>query len=99
MLLCVVYLCFFFEIYGDHRGLHLLTHSFPTPRSSAQGPRVRDLHLLFDDQAAQIWATIDPIAERVRKNGAPTLRSIGEISRRQSIKDADRKSTRLNSSH
>src|SRR3546814_4538973 len=50
-----------------------------------QGPRFRDLHLLFDEQAAQILATIDPIAERVRKNGAPTLRSISAISRRQTI--------------
>src|SRR3546814_5836550 len=53
------------------------------------GPRFRELHLLFDEQAAQIFAATDLIAERVRKNGAPTLRSIGDIGRRQSIRDDD----------
>ena len=50
---------------------------------------LRDLHLLFDEQATQILGTTDLIAERVRKNGAATLRSIGDVSRRQSIKDDD----------
>lgn len=54
-----------------------------------QGPHFRELHLLFDEQATQILATTDLIAERVRKNDAPTLRSIGDVSRRQSIKDDD----------
>ena len=54
-----------------------------------QGPRFRELHLLFDEQAAQVFATTDLIAERVRKNGAPTLRSIGDIGRRTSIRDDD----------
>jgi starvation-inducible DNA-binding protein len=54
-----------------------------------QGPRFRELHLLFDEQAAQIFATTDLIAERVRKNGAQTLRSIGDVSRRASIRDDD----------
>jgi starvation-inducible DNA-binding protein len=54
-----------------------------------QGPRFRDLHLLFDEQAAQILATTDLIAERVRKNGAATLRSIGDIGRHQTIEDDD----------
>jgi len=54
-----------------------------------QGPRFRQLHLLFDEQAAQILATTDLIAERVRKNGAVTLRSIGEVGRRQTIRDDD----------
>lgn len=53
------------------------------------GPRFRDLHLLFDEQALQIMATTDLIAERVRKNSAATLRSIGDIARRQTIKDDD----------
>jgi len=53
------------------------------------GPRFRELHLLFDEQATQIFAATDLIAERVRKNGAPTLRSIGDIGRRQSIRDDD----------
>src|SRR3546814_11447539 len=71
---------------ADSFALYLKTKNY---HWHVQGPRFRDLHLLFDEQAAQILATIDPIAERVRKNGAPTLRSIGDISRRQSIKDDD----------
>jgi starvation-inducible DNA-binding protein len=49
----------------------------------------RDYHLLFDEQAAQIFATTDLIAERVRKTGNVTLRSIGDISRHQTSKDND----------
>jgi len=41
------------------------------------GPHFREFHLLLDEQAAQIFATTDPIAERVRKTGGTTLRSIG----------------------
>jgi starvation-inducible DNA-binding protein len=44
---------------------------------------------MMDDQAAQILATTDVIAERVRKTGNVTLRSVGDIARRQSIKDND----------
>ena len=51
------------------------------------GPHFRDYHLLLDEQAAQIFATTDDIAERVRKIGGTTLRSIGQISRRQRILD------------
>ena len=54
-----------------------------------QGPRFRELHLLFDEQAAQIFATTDLIAERVRKNGVRTLQSIGDIGRRASIRADD----------
>ena len=54
------------------------------------GPHFRDYHLLLDDQATQILGVTDAIAERVRKTGNTTLRSIGDISRRQSIKDNDR---------
>src|SRR3546814_18118641 len=61
---------------ADSFALYLKTKNY---HWHVQGPRFRDLHLLFDEQAAQILATIDPIAERVRKNGAPTLRSIGAI--------------------
>src|SRR5260221_2762773 len=43
------------------------------------GPHFRDYHLLLDDQADQIYATADPIAERVRKLGGSTLRSVGHI--------------------
>jgi starvation-inducible DNA-binding protein len=53
------------------------------------GPHFRDYHLLLDEQADQIFATIDPIAERVRKLGYPTLRSIGDIQRAQRILDSD----------
>lgn len=54
-----------------------------------KGPNFRDLHLLFDEHAAQILAATDLIAERVRKNGATTLRSISDIARRQTIADDD----------
>jgi starvation-inducible DNA-binding protein len=50
---------------------------------------LRDYHLLLDEQADQIYATTDPIAERVRKLGGTTLRSIGQISRLQRVADND----------
>ena len=53
------------------------------------GPHFRDYHLLLDEQAEQIIAAADVIAERVRKIGAPTLHSIGDISRHQRIADND----------
>src|SRR3954470_13872343 len=53
------------------------------------GPHFRDYHLMLDDQAAQILGVTDAIAERVRKTGNPTLRSIGDIARRQTIADND----------
>ena len=53
------------------------------------GPHFRDYHLLLDDQSEQILATTDSMAERVRKIGGTTLRSIGEIARRQRIADND----------
>lgn len=53
------------------------------------GPHFRDYHLLFDEQADQIFAIIDPLAERVRKLGGNTLHSIKEIGRLQRIKDSD----------
>jgi len=54
------------------------------------GPHFRDYHLLFDEQATEIFATTDELAERMRKLGASTLHSIGEIGTRQSIKDNDK---------
>ncbi len=51
------------------------------------GPHFRDYHLLLDEQATQIFATTDLIAERVRKTGGQTLKSISDISRHQTIKD------------
>lgn len=53
------------------------------------GPHFRDYHLLLDEQADQILATTDPIAERVRKLGGGTVRSIGHIGRMQRILDND----------
>ena len=53
------------------------------------GPHFRHYHLLFDEQAEQIFATTDVLAERVRKIGGTTLRSVGNVARHQSIKDND----------
>jgi starvation-inducible DNA-binding protein len=53
------------------------------------GPHFRDYHLLLDEQADQIFATTDTIAERVRKIGGATLRSIGHIARLQRVLDND----------
>lgn len=53
------------------------------------GRHFRDYHLLLDEQADQIFATIDPLAERVRKIGGNTLRSIGHIAQLQRVKDND----------
>ena len=53
------------------------------------GPHFRDYHLLLDEQADQIFATTDVLAERVRKIGQPTLRSIGDITRHQRLSDND----------
>ncbi len=67
--------------------LYLKTKNF---HWHVSGPHFRDYHLLLDDQAAQILAVTDAIAERVRKIGGTTLRSIGDVSRRQTIIDNDR---------
>jgi starvation-inducible DNA-binding protein len=53
------------------------------------GPHFRDYHLLLDEQADQIFATTDPIAERVRKIGGTTLKSIGQIASRKRLLDND----------
>jgi len=71
---------------ADSFALYLKTKNY---HWHVQGPRFRELHLLFDEQATQIFATTDLIAERVRKNGARTLQSIGDIGRRASIRDDD----------
>jgi starvation-inducible DNA-binding protein len=71
---------------ADSFALYLKTKNF---HWHVSGPHFRDYHLLLDEQAAQIFATTDLIAERVRKTGGTTLRSIGDIARRQSIKDND----------
>lgn len=73
-------------ILADSYALYLKTKNF---HWHVSGPHFRDYHLMLDDQAAQILATTDAIAERVRKTGNTTLRSIGDIARRQTIKDND----------
>jgi starvation-inducible DNA-binding protein len=64
--------------------LYLKTKNFHWHMS---GPNFRDYHLLLDEHGDQIFAMTDPIAERARKIGGPTLRSIGQIAREQRIKD------------
>jgi len=71
---------------ADSLALYLKTKNY---HWHVQGPHFRERHLLFDEQATQILASTDLIAERVRKNGAATLRSIGDVGRRQSIRDDD----------
>jgi starvation-inducible DNA-binding protein len=66
--------------------LYLKTKNF---HWHVSGPHFRDYHLLLDEQADQIFATTDDIAERVRKIGGTTLRSIGHIGRLQRILDND----------
>ncbi|WP_375459806.1 Dps family protein [uncultured Enterovirga sp.] len=53
------------------------------------GPHFRDYHLMLDEQSDQIFATIDPLAERVRKISGKTLRSVGQISGMTRVKDND----------
>ncbi|MGF7172198.1 starvation-inducible DNA-binding protein [Sphingobium xanthum] len=69
---------------ADYYALYLKTKNF---HWHVSGPHFRDYHLMFDEQATEILATTDLIAERVRKTGNTTLRSIGDIARRQSLKD------------
>lgn len=73
-------------ILADSYALYLKTKNF---HWHVSGPHFRDYHLMLDEQATQILGTTDAIAERVRKTGGATLRSIGDIARRQSIKDND----------
>lgn len=76
-------------ILADSLALYLKTKNF---HWHVSGPHFRSHHLMFDDQAAQILGTTDAIAERVRKSGNATLRSIGDIGRHQTISDNDRPS-------
>lgn len=71
---------------ADYFALYLKTKNF---HWHVTGPHFREYHLLFDEQATELIATTDLIAERVRKLGQPTLTSIGSIASRQSIKDED----------
>ena len=69
---------------ADSLALYTKTKNF---HWHVSGPHFRDYHLLFDEQAAEIFATVDDLAERVRKLGARTIHSIGEIAKLQTIKD------------
>jgi len=73
-------------VLADVFALYLKTKNFHWHMS---GPHFRDYHLLLDEQADQLYGMTDPIAERIRKVGGPTLRSIGHIARLQRIKDND----------
>ena len=71
---------------ADVFALYLKTKNFHWHMS---GPHFRDYHLLLDEQADQLFAMTDPIAERIRKVGGTTIRSIGHIARLQRVLDND----------
>src|SRR6516164_5526845 len=71
---------------ADMFALYLKTKNFHWHMS---GPHFRDYHLLLDEHGDQIFATTDDLAERVRKIGGTTLRSIGHIARLQRVLDND----------
>jgi starvation-inducible DNA-binding protein len=72
---------------ADAFALYLKTKNF---HWHVSGPHFRDYHVLLDEQADQIFAATDPLAERVRKIGGRTILSIGQISQLQSLKDNDK---------
>ncbi|HEX7159074.1 MAG TPA: DNA starvation/stationary phase protection protein [Edaphobacter sp.] len=74
------------RLLADVFALYLKTKNFHWHMT---GPHFRDYHLLLDEQSEQIFAMTDDIAERARKIGASTLRSIGDIARHQRLKDND----------
>ena len=71
---------------ADTLALYVKTKNF---HWHVAGPRFRDLHLLFDEQAAQLIGTVDDIGERVRKNDEYTLTSIGAVASQTQIADQD----------
>jgi starvation-inducible DNA-binding protein len=73
-------------ILADVFALYLKTKNFHWHMS---GPHFRDYHLLLDEHGDQLFAMTDPIAERVRKIGGLTIKSIGQISRTQRVRDND----------
>ena len=73
-------------ILADVFALYLKTKNF---HWHVSGPHFRDYHLLLDEQAAELFAMTDPIAERVRKIGGQTLRSIGHVARLSRVLDND----------
>ena len=74
------------QLLADVFGLYVKTKNFHWHMS---GSHFRDYHLLLDEQAEQIFAMTDTIAERARKIGGTTIRSISDISRHQRLKDND----------
>src|SRR5258708_34923489 len=76
----------FNTLLADMFALYMKTKNF---HWHVSGPHFRDYHLLLDEQAEQIFATTDTIAERVRKLGGVTLRSVGHIARLQRVSDND----------
>ena len=74
------------RLLADVFALYLKTKNF---HWHVSGPHFRDYHLLLDEQSDQILATTDALAERVRKVGGTTLRSIGQIAKLQRIRDND----------
>lgn len=75
------------QVLADSFALYIKTKNF---HWHVSGPHFRDYHLLMDEQATQILASTDLIAERVRKIGGNTIRSIGHIARLSEIKDNDK---------
>ena len=73
-------------ILADVFALYLKTKNF---HWHVSGPHFRDYHLMLDEHGDQLFAMTDPIAERIRKVGATTLRSIGHIARQQRVLDND----------
>src|SRR5512147_1200057 len=71
---------------ADSYALYLKTKNF---HWHVSGPHFRDYHLMLDEQAEQIFASTDQIAERVRKIGGTTLRSIGHVGKLQRLRDND----------
>lgn len=71
-------------IIADGFALYMKTKNF---HWHVSGPHFRDYHLLLDDQGSELIASVDPLAERVRKLGGETLRSIGHVAKIQTIKD------------
>ncbi len=74
------------ELLADVFAVYLKTKNFHWHMS---GPHFRDYHLMLDEQSDQIFAMTDPIAERVRKIGGTTIRSVGNIAKLQRVKDND----------
>ncbi|TRD11840.1 DNA starvation/stationary phase protection protein [Erythrobacter insulae] len=71
---------------ADHFALYIKTKNF---HWHVKGPRFRDLHLMFDEQAIEIRDQIDAIGERARKLGGDTITSVGMVAKHTQVKDQD----------